>query len=79
VRNETSLSPRIAQVVLVGLGMVAMHPVRCGMEERTMSDKCKHCEIGDRLVELGRWERHPDGHVRRQFYRPIAAAKAGAE
>jgi hypothetical protein len=28
-------------------------------------------EIGDKLVELGLWERHPTaGHGRRQFYRP---------
>jgi len=30
------------------------------------------CHIGDRLVELGLWERHPDGVGRRWFYRPIA-------
>jgi NTP pyrophosphatase (non-canonical NTP hydrolase) len=28
-------------------------------------------EAGDRLVELGLWERHPDGYGRRWFYRPI--------
>lgn len=27
-------------------------------------------EIGDALVEAGRWERHPDGCGRRWFYRP---------
>lgn len=32
-------------------------------------------EAGDRLVELGLWERKPGGHGRRQFYRPITAAK----
>ncbi len=26
---------------------------------------------GDRLVDLGLWERHPDGTGRRWFYRPI--------
>ncbi len=26
---------------------------------------------GDRLVELGLWERHPDGYGRRWWYRPI--------
>lgn len=29
------------------------------------------CAYGDRLVELGLWERHPDGYGRRQFYRPL--------
>lgn len=28
-------------------------------------------DIGDRLVELGAWDRHPDGYGRRWFYRPI--------
>lgn len=28
-------------------------------------------DIGDRLVELGTWERHPDGHGRRWWYRPV--------
>ena len=32
--------------------------------------------IGDRLVELGKWERHPDGIGRRQWYRPIDDAGA---
>jgi len=27
--------------------------------------------LGDRLVELGLWERHPDGVGRRWFYRPV--------
>jgi len=37
--------------------------------------------LGDRLVELGKWERHPDGVGRRWFYRPIdnRAAKATGE
>ena len=26
---------------------------------------------GDRLVAMGRWERHPNGVGRRQFYRPL--------
>jgi len=30
------------------------------------------CDVGDKLVELGLWERHPDGYGRRWFYRPIA-------
>lgn len=29
-----------------------------------------NCDLGDWLVEAGLWERHPDGHGRRQFYRP---------
>ena len=29
------------------------------------------CEIGDKLVDFGKWEIHPDGYGRRQFYRPI--------
>ena len=33
-------------------------------------------ELGDRLVELGTWEQHPDGYGRRWFYRPIKAAEA---
>ena len=32
--------------------------------------------IGDRHVELGKWERHPDGPGRRQWYRPIDDAGA---
>lgn len=32
------------------------------------------CDIGDRLVELGIWERHPDGYGGRWFYRPIEKA-----
>lgn len=32
--------------------------------------------LGDRLVELGKWERHPDGWGRRWFYRPINEGKA---
>ena len=28
-------------------------------------------EAGDALVELGLWERHPDGYGRRWFYRPV--------
>ena len=31
---------------------------------------------GDKLVELDTWERHPDGHGRRWYYRPI---QKGAE
>jgi len=27
-------------------------------------------DLGNRLVQLGTWERHPDGSGRRQFYRP---------
>lgn len=27
-------------------------------------------DIGDALVQAGRWERHPDGYGRRWFYRP---------
>ena len=30
-------------------------------------------DLGDRLVYLGTWERHPEGHGRRWFYRPIEA------
>lgn len=36
------------------------------------------CDAGDRLVELGRWERHPDGVGRRQFYRPLPKQQEGA-
>ena len=32
------------------------------------------CNMGDRLVELGLWERHPDGYGRRWFYRPLQKA-----
>ena len=35
---------------------------------------------GDRLVELGLWEKHPTGHGRRWWYRPVkrkAVEKAG--
>ena len=28
-------------------------------------------QCGDRLVELGKWERHPEGVGRRWWYRPI--------
>lgn len=31
-------------------------------------------EAGDRLVELGVWEKHPEGTGRRWFYRPLRAA-----
>jgi len=30
-------------------------------------------DLGDKLVELGLWERHADGYGRRWFYRPKAA------
>ena len=33
------------------------------------------CDLGDRLVELGLWERHPDGYGRAQFYRPLRATE----
>lgn len=36
-------------------------------------------EFGDRLVELGGWERHPDGYGRRWFYRPKAEEAKGGE
>ena|GEM_PF-5883324 len=29
------------------------------------------CDYGDELVEAGKFEKHPDGYGRRQFYRPI--------
>jgi hypothetical protein len=32
-------------------------------------------DAGDRLVELGVWERHPDGAGRMQWYRPIPSRK----
>ena len=32
-------------------------------------------DFGDRLVELGLWERHPDGYGRRWFYRPLKREK----
>lgn len=28
-------------------------------------------EAGEELVKAGRWERHPGGYGRRQFYRPV--------
>jgi len=34
-------------------------------------------DCGDRLVESGLWERHPDGYGRRWWYRPIVAEAAG--
>lgn len=37
-------------------------------------DSMAHTEAklcGDRLVELGLWERHPEGYGRRWWYRPI--------
>jgi hypothetical protein len=34
---------------------------------------------GERLVELGLWERRPGGFGRRQFYRPIPDAARAAE
>ncbi len=36
-------------------------------------------ECGDRLVELGLWERHPHGCGRRWFYRPIEQTKQESE
>ena len=36
-------------------------------------------DAGERLVELGIWERHPDGYGRRWFYRRKPAARADAE
>jgi hypothetical protein len=35
--------------------------------------------LGDKLVELGAWERDPDGVGRRWFYRPIEKAEAKEE
>jgi hypothetical protein len=29
-------------------------------------------DLGDKLCELGLWERRPGGHGRRQWYRPVA-------
>lgn len=33
--------------------------------------------LGDRLVELGKWERHPSGRGRRWWYRPKAVEAKG--
>lgn len=32
-------------------------------------------DAGDELVEMGLWERHPDGYGRRWFYRPKEAGR----
>lgn len=32
-------------------------------------------ELGDRLVELKLWEKHPSGYGRRWFYRPLPKKK----
>ncbi len=37
------------------------------------------CAIGDRLVELGKWERHPDGSGTRQWYRPLTPSTPTTE
>lgn len=34
--------------------------------------------VGDKLVETGRWLRHPDGVNNRQFYRPIPKGDSSA-
>jgi len=35
-------------------------------------------DAGDRLVELGKWERHPNGYGRRWWYRPLATSALAA-
>ena len=37
------------------------------------------CSLGDRLVDLGAWERHPRGAGRRWFYRPIEKERADGD
>ena len=37
------------------------------------------CSAGDRLVELGAWERYPGGFGRRWRYRPLEAAEQAKE
>jgi hypothetical protein len=35
--------------------------------------------VGDQLVKLGKWERHPDGYGRRWWYRPISQVQGSAK
>lgn len=42
---------------------------KCGWWDSTALSTA--CDLGNKLVELGEWERHPDGYGRRWFYRPI--------
>lgn len=47
---------------------------KCGwFDSMAKSDAVRY---GDELVELGRYEKHPDGHGRRWFYRPKKATEA---
>ena len=54
----------------------------CSISTGTMAGWVDSCamatamEAGDRLVELGLWERHPNGYGRRWFYRRVQAAEA---
>ena len=65
--------------VMTSRGMFCREGEFCGWYDTCALSDVR--DAGDRLVALGKWERHPDGYGRRWWYRPTAAAaaKEGAE